>query len=459
MTKVALVTLGCDKNRVDAERSLGSLLSAGFAIVDPPEPAFALVINTCGFIDAAKEESVAAIMEGVRAKEAGYYDVVAVTGCLVARYPEELRAEIPEVDLWLGLDHPEALAPALAGLAEKAGEAPGPPPIRPAPLCFADPFPRALTTPGHYSFLKIGDGCDSACRFCAIPRIRGKLRSAPLDVLVAEARALEALGVKELNLVAQDTTAWGRDLPGRPELADLVEAILAAVDIPWLRILYAHPEHVGERLIGLLASEPRLLGYLDLPVQHVSDSVLAAMGRRTTKSYIVGLLDRLAARVPGLALRTTFLVGYPGETDGDFDELLDFVAEGRFAWASGFVFSPQDGTLAERLPGRVPAEVAEERIAALFDAQRDVTRAMLGEYIGREAAVLVDGPWDEDGGEGDAETPGKEWLARTSFMAAEVDGVVHLSDPAGAVRPGGFVKARVTDAFEYELAAETPASE
>ncbi len=480
----AYLTLGCDKNRVDTERTLGALDAAGWRIVQAPEPAFALVVNTCGFIDAAKEESVAAVMEGIRAKEEGLYRVVAIVGCLSERYKRELIEEIPEADAVLGTDHVDKLWKTLNALWER--ENPGlkreiPRDINmdihraivdiharegsdePRLHSRIDPFSaptgrRILTTPDHYAFLKICDGCNSACRFCAIPRIRGKLRSEDLDRLVKEAKALERAGVKELYLVGQDVTAYGKDLSPGLELADLIRAILDKTSIPWIRLLYGHPSHVTDRLIELLANEDRLLHYLDLPLQHASDKVLAAMGRSHDKRSTMELLDKLESRVPGLVLRSTFLVGYPGEGDAEFEELLDLVEEGRFLWASGFTFSPQEGTPAKRLPDRVPEEVAEERLSALLEAQREVTARKLSELVGRKLPLLVDEPWppliEEEEGEGETVTQSSpnEWAARFSGMAVEVDGLVRL---VGDARPGEIIEAEITDCLEYDLEAES----
>jgi len=447
MDTVSYLTLGCDKNRVDTERTLGSLARAGFLVTHELSPGFALVVNTCGFIDLAKEESVGAVMDAVRAKQAGDFEVVVVVGCLVERYRAELSAEIPEVDLWMGVDHVGRLADELAALKKKVPCAAMPPDS----IC-VDPFPRVLTTPSHYAFLKIADGCNAACRFCAIPRIRGKLRSAPIDELVKEAGALEQAGAVELNLVAQDTTAYGRDFAGTIELADLIERLLAETGVPWIRILYAHPEHVSDRLIELLANEDRLLKYLDLPIQHIADPVLEAMGRRMKGAEVRALLDRLSESIPGVFLRTTFLVGHPGEGESEFEELIEFVEEGRLMWASAFAYSPEEGTVSAGLPGRPAPELAEERAARLFDAQRVVTASRLADMVGREFEVLVDEPWASlvEADDEDKVLEGDLWLARAGFMAVEVDGVVMLK---GSARPGELVGARVTDALDCELSA------
>lgn len=471
MLKVAYLTLGCDKNRVDTERTLAALANAGFEPVAAPAPAFALLINTCAFIDAAKQEAVEEVMAGVRAKECGEYRALVVVGCLVERYREELRNEIPEVDVWAGVDHPERLAAELAALARRTAPREFPdaetaaPVAAPDRICI-DPFGRVLTTPTHRGFLKIAEGCNSACRYCVIPRIRGKLRSEPMARVIAEAQALEAHGAKEICLVAQDTTAWGRDFEQPLELADLIESLLTSTQVPWIRILYAHPAHVTDRLIDLLAGEDRLCRYLDLPLQHAADKVLAAMGRKPGKAGINELIIKLA-RVRGLALRTTFLIGYPGEGDAEFQELLAFVEQARFFWASGFVFSPQEGTAAERLPDRPSPEEAEERLSALHDVQREITAERLAGLVGREFPVLVEEEWDSPSNEAvltvaphrrgrsprrPSPPTEKVWKARFSGQAPEVDGVVKLF---GEARPGEVVPARVIESFDYDLSARS----
>jgi len=462
LKRIAYLTLGCDKNRVDTERSLFALHRAGFEIAPAPGPAFALVINTCGFIQAAKEESIEAIMEAVREKERGSYKVLAVVGCLAKRYRDELRSELPEVDVFMGLEHVNKLAAVLdKEWQRRAGGKEREKPKSGAPLMLCpEKSDRVLTTPGHYAFLKIAEGCDAACRFCAIPAIRGPLRSENPDRLVAEAKALEAAGAKELILVAQDTAAYGMDFDPRLELADLVENILAKTAIPWIRILYAHPEHVTDRLIELLATEKRLLGYLDLPIQHISGKMLRAMGRRMGKRETVALIDRILDRAPGVALRTTLLTGFPGETDQEFETLLDFIQEGRFTWASGFAFSSEEGTPAAKMEGRVDPELAWERLDVLMETQGYVTAQKLEAYQGHEIEVLVDGPYkplveaenreDKLESAADDDSPAKMFSARACFMAPEVDGEVILNGPA---RKGEFMRAKVTHSYDYDLEA------
>ncbi len=460
MKKVAYLSLGCDKNRVDMENTLGRLAEQGFRVVAVPEPAFALVVNTCGFIDLAKEESIETILESIEACKQGSYNIIAVVGCLVERYRTELADEIPEVDIWMGLEHVERLAARVVELYEKQGggtdedQLPDSKsvPSQQKKISFNNKV-RHITTPSHYSFLKIADGCSGGCSFCAIPLIKGPWRSRAAEHLLEEARALEAAGVKELNLVAQDTTAYGKDASSNVEFADLLEKILSETAIPWIRVLYAHPEHVTDRFIGLLANEKRLLGYLDLPLQHISDRILFAMGRRTGRRQIEALLEKLYSRVNGLILRTTLLIGFPGETEKEFQELLDFIEEGWFFWGAAFGFSPEEGTAAEKMEGGVEQSLADERAAAVYEVQREVTSRKLGGFVGEDLNVLVDGPWSpviyEEDYASDAD-PKTEWTGRFRGQAVDVDGVVKL---VGNARAGEFVKARVVESWDYDLDA------
>lgn len=460
MKKVAYLSLGCDKNRVDMENTLGRLSERGFRVVAAPEPAFALIINTCGFIDLAKEESIETILESIEARKQGSYTIIAAVGCLVERYRTELADEIPEIDIWMGLEQVERLAGRLDELYEKHEKEASPDhlpesssvPSRQKKISCNNEV-RHITTPYHYSFLKIADGCSGGCSFCAIPLIKGPWCSRPLENLLEEARALEAAGVKELNLVAQDTTAYGKDLSPDVELADLLERILSETNIPWIRVLYAHPEHVNDRLIDLLAHEERLLRYLDLPLQHISGRILSAMGRRTGRRQIEELLERLYSRVRGLILRTTLMTGFPGETETEFQELLAFIEEGWFFWGAAFGFSPEEGTAAEKMEGRVEQSIADERAAAVYEVQREVTSRKLGGLVGENLDVLVDGPWSpmiyEEDYASEAE-PNTEWTARFRGQAVDVDGVVKL---VGDAREGEFVKARVVESWDYDLDA------
>jgi len=475
--RINVITLGCDKNTVDTERTLARLLGAGATLGRGPEDADVLVVNTCGFIDSAKEESVDTLLEAVRMKAEGRVRAVVAMGCLVQRYRDELAAEIPEIDLFIGLTDAGRIVPELRG----RGLLPETVPIMERPL-------RLLTssTP-HTNYLKISEGCDHSCAFCAIPLMRGRHRSTPIDMLVAEARELAAAGVVELNLVSQDTTWYGRDLArgltagdgdlsvGRPFtgmagwngpvaapergatagrgglLPELLRALLQDTDIPWFRLFYMYPSGITMELVELMAAEPRLLPYLDMPIQHGVDSMLVRMRRPERRATILDRVARLRAAIPELALRTTVIVGFPGETDEEFEGLLELLEEVRFDRLGAFPYSPEENTRAVELPEHVPEGVKRERLERLMDLQRTITLERNEAQVGSVRTVLVD---SVEGRDTEMAGPdGRSAIGRTAGQALEVDGVVHLAD-AGDAAPGRFVQVRVTGALEDDLLGE-----
>jgi ribosomal protein S12 methylthiotransferase len=412
---------------------LGTLASSGYALAERLEDADVAVVNTCAFIESAREESVKAILDVAALRESGRLRALVVTGCLPQRYGAELAKELPEVDAFLGTGaFPEiarALDAALAGQGRgvyvEAGRT----------HLYDDASPRLLTGPGHSAYVKIAEGCDRVCTFCAIPGIRGRFQSRRLDSLLVEARALAAAGVRELNLVAQDSTSWGKDLPpvpglGRPKLHDLVRALDAVEELDWVRLLYVYPSAVTDELVEALAAAKRVLPYVDVPLQHASDRVLERMKRGTTAGRQRRLVARLRERIPGVTLRTTFIVGFPGESEADFAELLDFVAESRFDRVGIFRYSDEEGTAAAALDGKVPRAVARERYRRLAKLQAGIQAEQLGKLVGSEARVLVDA------------AAGSRARGRLASQAPEIDGNVLLGG-AGA-RVGSFVRARLT---------------
>jgi ribosomal protein S12 methylthiotransferase len=471
--RIHMVTLGCDKNTVDSERLMADLAGAGARFGE--EAADVVVINTCGFIDMAREESVEAILDAVRLKREGRIRAVVAMGCLVQRYRDELAAEIPEVDAFLGLTDAARLVPVLRerGLLE-----PETAPLMERPL-------RMLSQArAHSSFLKISEGCDHTCAFCAIPMMRGKHRSTPMDRLVREAQELEAAGVRELNIVSQDTTWYGRDLdrgfdgadsgdagyfigrtfdgmanaaPERPRprspaggggargglLPELLRTLLAETGVSWYRLFYMYPSGIRPELVELMAAEPRIVPYLDMPIQHGSDDVLRRMRRPERRATILERVKWLRDAVPDVALRTTVIVGFPGEKDREFEALLDLLEEVRFDRVGAFAYSTEEGTRAATLPDPVPAAVRRERLERLLDVQRGIEQERNERWLGRDVDVLVERAADPDGGEPDA-------TGRTSAQAPEVDGVVHLR-LAERATPGAFVKARITEVLEQDL--------
>ena len=433
--KLGVISLGCDKATVDSERLVAEFVGHGATVTRALDDADVILVNTCGFIDAAKQESVDALLQAGRLKVDGRCRAVVAVGCLVARYPDELRRELPEVDYFYGFADLPRLVPELA----RDGLLAEPEVLHPGERVFLGDAP-------HVRYLKISEGCDHTCAFCAIPLMRGKRRSRPLPELVREARLLEAQGAREINLVAQDLGHYGRDRPDGPRLPELIRALLDGTAVPWYRLLYVYSAGVTTELVRLLASESRLVPYLDLPIQHASDRVLAAMRRPERQGTIRAKLAKLREAVPGIAVRTTALVGFPGESDADFRELVEFADEMRFDRLGAFAYSAQEGTAAAALPDDVPAAVKQDRLAELLEVQRAVSAERLAESVGTEVTVLVDGP-AEPGGPAPL-------VGRTAKQADDVDGCTYLRPAAAAPAAGSFVRARVVESLDHDLVAE-----
>lgn len=440
MANIYSISLGCPKNRVDTERLLASV--PGARIVPSLKGASCVLVNTCAFIGPATAESVAVIAETIRdiaAMPGKNKPLLVVAGCLVGRFGERtLSPELPEVDLWLDNRElavwPEKLRETLRG----AG-------IGPA-VCAAPARARFLSTPPSYAWLKISDGCDHACSFCTIPLIRGAFRSSPASALVAEAGELVGSGVRELILVAQDTTAWGKDLPGEKGLVSLLERLLALDGLDWLRIMYLYPAGLSREFLAFLKNAGRpFLPYFDIPVQHAHGGILSKMGRPFARDPAV-TLDRVREFFPDAALRTSVIVGFPGETDKQFTALYDFVAKTRFHHLGVFAYQAEEGTKAAAMPGRISTRVKEERRDALMALQAGISEEILGEHVGEYLEVLVDKPNDE--------WPGL-YEGRTWFQAPDVDGITYVSGPG--VFAGALARAEVTEARTYDLTALTDA--
>jgi len=442
--RIGLVTLGCDKNTVDSEHIMATLVGEGARVCSDVEGSDVVIVNTCGFIESAKEQSVETILEACLLKESGGVAAVVAVGCMVQRYKEELRVEIPEVDLFLGLDELPELIPELRrrGLL---------PPEDGAVPTMERPLRVMATETPHTSFLKISEGCDHSCAFCAIPLMRGLHRSSPVADLVREARALEIQGVRELNLVSQDTTWYGRDLrrAGAKEeetsLPGLLRALLDGTDIPWFRLFYMYPSGITRELVELLASQPRLLPYLDMPLQHGTDRMLRAMRRPERVDTIREKVAWLREAIPGLTLRTTVIVGFPGETEEDFQGLVDLLEEIRFDRVGAFPFSVEEGTRAASMEGHLPQEVKNRRLEALMDVQRGISFDLNLDLVGKGTTALVDRVLEDD--------PDFAFQARIQSQALDVDGVTNLY-PAPGVEPGEFVEVEIVDALDYDLIGE-----
>ena len=428
MEKINVITLGCSKNTVDSEHLVARLEAVGYRVQFDSDrtDAKTVVINTCGFIGDAKQESIEMILRAVEAKRAGKIDRLFVIGCLSERYADELRAEIPEVDDYFGARSWDGIIRAL-GAAEGA----------------AWNSERTLSTPSHYAYLKISEGCNWMCGYCAIPLIRGRHVSVPMEELEEEARKLAAKGVKELIVIAQDTTYYGIDLYGKRMLAELLRRLCRIEGIAWIRLHYAYPAAFPEEVIEVMASEPKICKYLDIPFQHISDNQLSAMLRRHTKAEAMALIRKLRAAIPDLALRTTLLVGYPGETEADFEELCDFVREVRFERLGVFPYSEEEGTYsAEKLSDDVPEEVKEERVERIMRLQQQIAAQLNQERVGTTERVIVDG------------RQGDFYVARSQYDSPEVDQEILIDSSQRRLLRGRFYDVTITQAEEYDLYGE-----
>ncbi|WP_148593839.1 30S ribosomal protein S12 methylthiotransferase RimO [Aquisphaera giovannonii] len=443
---VSFISLGCSKNLVDSERMLGLLSQDGFALVPEGQPSDLVIVNTCGFIDAARQESCEVIEELLDRKRAGAVKGVVVAGCLAERQKDVLLEEFPEVDQVVGVFGREEIARVsrriLGGLEEQRSL------FRPAPVQAQDDRARLRITPRHFAYLKVSEGCDRLCTFCAIPYMRGKHVTKPIEQVVAEARELVADGVRELILVAQDMTYYGVDLYGRPRLAELLKELDQVEELDWIRILYNYPNYFTEELYEVLGSARRIIPYLDMPLQHINDRMLRMMNRRHTRAETESIIARLRATMPGLVLRTTLIVGFPGETESEFRELLDFVEATRFERLGAFAYSLEPDTPAARLPNHVEQAVKEERQARIMAAQQPIAEAFNRTLVGRTLDVLVDGPAPAGAGGVPA---GEAWLGRTYADAPDVDGVTLLAGPD--YRPGDLVPCEIVEARGHDLIA------
>ncbi len=445
--QIGLITLGCDKNTVDSEKMMAALVGHGARVSSDLDGSDVVVVNTCGFIESAKEESIETILDACRLKEEGRIGAVVAVGCMVQRYKQELSAEIPEVDLFLGLSEMASLIPELrrGGFLAESLEGVS---MMERPLRIL-----AAETP-HTSFLKISEGCDHTCTFCAIPSFRGLHRSAPLPELVSEAQALVRQGVKELNIISQDTTWYGRDLwrkdRSAPLLPDLLRALVADTDIEWLRLFYMYPSGITQDVVELMAREDVVLPYLDMPLQHGSDRMLEAMRRPERQDVIRERVAWIRDAVPDVTLRTTVIVGFPGESEDDFDVMLDFLEELRFDRVGAFTYSPEDGTPASDMPDQIPESLKRERLERLMDVQRMISAEGNEEMIGRKMRALVDEVVDDPGPIGTAAGGRPVGVARTVGQAMDVDGVTHLH-PYDGLASGAFVTVQIEEAEEYDL--------
>ncbi|MCC8127170.1 MAG: 30S ribosomal protein S12 methylthiotransferase RimO [Clostridiales bacterium] len=437
--KILCISLGCDKNLVDTEMMLGLLTRDGYTFTDDEQEADIIVINTCCFINDAKEESVNTILEMAELKKTGHLKALIVTGCLAQRYRQEILDEIPEVDGILGTSSYDEICVVL----KKALE--GEKTLR---LMEADRTPepgggRILTTGGHYAFLKIAEGCDKHCTYCIIPSLRGRYRSVPMEDLVKEAEGLAEQGVRELILVAQETTLYGVDLYGEKKLPELLHRLAAVDGLYWIRILYCYPEEITEELIDTIASEEKICHYLDIPIQHASDRVLKRMGRRTNQEELREKIRMIRERVPDIALRTTLITGFPGETDEDHEILMEFVNEMEFERLGVFTYSAEEDTPAAEFPDQIPETIKEQRRDEVMELQQEIAFEKSEEMIGRILDVMIEGKLADE----------PAYVGRTYMDAPNVDGYIFVTSGELFVS-GDFVRVRVTGASDYDLTGE-----
>jgi ribosomal protein S12 methylthiotransferase len=436
----AFVSLGCPKNLVDSERMLGKLAQDGYALTPEADGADVVVVNTCGFIEPARQESLAVIREMLALKEQGRVGAVVVAGCLAERKKDELLQEVPGVDHIVGVFGREEITQVVDRAVSQRREQRSL--FRPAPVRALDDTARLRITPRHYAYLKISEGCDRLCTFCAIPSMRGKHITKPIEEVVRESQELVADGVRELIVVAQDTTYYGLDLYGRVRLAELLRELDAVDGLEWVRVLYAYPMYFTDELIETMAGAKKVLPYLDMPLQHINDRCLKRMQRRVSRASTEELVGKLRRAIPSLAMRTTFIVGFPGETEAEFEELVEFVKASRFERVGVFPYSFEPGTPATRLDGHLSEEVKQERRDRLMEAQQEVAFRWSQGQVGRELDVIIDGP--------DPEVPNHA-LGRSYADAPDIDGLVRVKGKR--LHAGDIVRVKVTGADGYDLAA------
>ena len=437
--KILFISLGCDKNLVDTEVMLGLLASRGYEMTDDETQADVIVINTCCFIHDAKEESIQNILEMAEYKKQGKIKALIVTGCLAQRYRQEIIDEIPEVDEVLGTTAYDKILDAVD--AALAGE-------HSVMLSDLDALPlpdtkRLVTTGGHFAYLKIAEGCDKHCTYCIIPKIRGNFRSVPMEHLLKEAQELADQGVKELILVAQETTLYGKDLYGEKSLHILLKKLCKISGIRWIRILYCYPEEITDELIRVMKEEPKICHYLDLPIQHANDTILGRMGRRTSKQELVDIIEKLRSEIPDICLRTTLITGFPGETKEQHEELMEFVDEMEFDRLGVFTYSPEEDTPAAEMPDQIDEEVKLDRQADLMELQQEIAFDNAQDMVGREVLVMIEGKVADE----------NAYVGRTYRDAPNVDGLIFINTDEELLS-GDFARVKVTGAIDYDLIGE-----
>jgi len=442
--KVGFVSLGCPKNQLDTEVMLAHVAEAGYTITPEESEADVVIVNTCAFIESAKREAIDNILDVAWLKKNAHLKALIVTGCLPERYREEVLRDMPEVDAVLGVGSIHRIVEAIEAALDRS---------RQQKLALFDDKEalalggdRVVTTGDAYAYLKIAEGCDNRCAYCAIPQIRGRMRSRPIEDLVAEAKTLEEMGIRELILVAQDTSAYGRDLYGELSIVRLLRALTSGTSIPWIRLLYCYPDKITDELVAEIAQNDRIVKYIDIPVQHAADAVLRRMNRHGDAACIRGAIRRLREGVPDIVLRTTLITGFPGETEADFETLCRFVKEMRFECLGVFPFSPEEGAAAYTMPDPVDAQTAQDRADIIMRTQAVISEAAKRRLVGKTLRVLCEG----------YDVVAESYYGRTQYDAPEIDGKVYFTSPAGTkFAEGSFVEVKITESMDYDLVGET----
>ena len=438
--KIAMISLGCSKNQVDAEIMLASLKSAGYELTGDPSNAEIVIINTCGFIESAKVEAIENILEIISLKSDDVTPVshIIVSGCLAQRYQDEIAAEFPEVDAFIGIASRDKIVEAVQTITQMRKYSDY------APLCEYNPGgDRLLSTPFYTAYLKIADGCDNCCSYCAIPSIRGHFKSRPIEEIVQEAHSLAQSGVFELNIIAQDTTRYGVDLYGERKLPELLKSLCEIEGIKWIRILYAYPDGITDELLDVMASNDKIVNYIDLPLQHASDNVLSVMKRRSRREEIIKLIENIRAKLPEVSLRTTFITGFPGESEEDFDILCDFVKKVRFDRVGVFAYSPEEGTPAAEFDNQIEDDIKNARKEEIEKIACRIADEKNKELLGKEIAVVVEG----------YDRLAECWFGRSRYYAPEVDGEIFFT-ASSPVQTGEIINVKITEVIEYDLYGE-----
>jgi ribosomal protein S12 methylthiotransferase len=437
--KTSMISLGCARNLVDSELILGRIRAMGLDIVDEPDASDIIIINTCAFIEEAKREAIDTIFKAVNLKKEGRVKKIIVCGCLGQRYGRQIKKDIPEIDAILGVDDFKSIDRAIASIKKDETFLE----INKPDVVYSHNDPRVIMTPSYYAYVKIAEGCRNRCSYCAIYKIRGDIRSRPVGSVLAEIKAITAKRpVGELNIIAQDTTSYGIDRYKKPTLSNLLTRICRLGRAHWIRLLYAHPRYLTDELIGVIARENAICKYIDLPIQHISDKILSMMNRKTTSHEIEQIIEKIRQRIPTAALRTSIIIGFPGETEKDFSQLLDFIRHARFERLGAFIYSREEGTPAYGFKDQVSEHIKKERFNRLMILQQEISENVNKGFLGMTLEVLVE------------QRTGKGLYAgRTQYDAPEVDGIVHISSKK-VLRPGNFVKVKITDTLEYDLSGE-----